>query len=247
MSIRPTYPQGYYVYAYLRKTDRTPYYIGKGQKGRLYSKNHRVAVPEDLDNIEVLVQELDRYQANDMEIRLIRWYGRKDLGTGILQNRTNGGEGLLGPSEETKAKIGAASSKANKGKKRGPHSQETKERIRDAKLGQTHSEETKMILSLKNKGRTTSLKGRPSPLKGRPHSNKGSKRGPMSEERKAKISAAHKARTEPAKRQPHSEETKAKLRAALLGKPHTEERKANLRAGHQRRKEKLLGLVDITT
>ena len=35
----------YYVYAYLRKRDLTPFYSGKGIKDRKTQKSHRVKVP----------------------------------------------------------------------------------------------------------------------------------------------------------------------------------------------------------
>ena len=92
----------YYTYAYLRE-DGTPYYIGKGKGFRLYVKKRIVPLPSK-DRIIYLKRNLTEQEAIKHEIYMIAVYGRKNLGTGILRNLTNGGEGTSGRivSEEQK-------------------------------------------------------------------------------------------------------------------------------------------------
>lgn len=82
----------YYTYAYLRE-NRTPYYIGKGKFDRVYRRNKKdIKPPKDKSRIIFLKKNLTEEDAFKHEIYMIAMFGRKDLGTGILHNRTDGGD-----------------------------------------------------------------------------------------------------------------------------------------------------------
>ena len=191
-------PNRFYTYAYLRE-DKTPYYIGKGTGDRIYSTNRRNNPPKDKSRIIFLKQNLTEEEAFRHEIYMIAVFGRKDLETGILRNKTYGGDGISGYvfSEETKKKLSEAHkgkthseksrrnmSESQKGK---TFSEETKRKLSEAKKGKTHSEETKRKLSEAKKGKTFSEEHK----RKLSESQKGKSR---SEESKRKLSEANKGR-----------------------------------------------------
>ena len=107
----------YYTYAYLRE-DGTPYYIGKGSGDRINKNHGRPCNKPSLDRRIKLKTNLTEEEAFKHEVYMISLFGRKDLGTGILYNKSNGGEGNSGliMSQETREKM----SKSGKGKKKPP-------------------------------------------------------------------------------------------------------------------------------
>jgi len=84
----------FYTYAYLRK-DGTPYYVGRGKGKRAFGLDHRVKVPPK-ERILFLKRDLTFAESVEHEVYMIAVLGRKDLGTGILRNMTDGGEGAPG-------------------------------------------------------------------------------------------------------------------------------------------------------
>ena len=126
----------YYTYAFLRE-DRTPYYIGKGKGNRAYRrKRNDIKPPKDKSRTIFLKQNLTEKEAFRHEIYMIAVFGRKDLGTGILHNKTDGGDGVSGKIWSDEERINKSKSMMGKnnhfyGK---THTDENKETMRLAKL-----------------------------------------------------------------------------------------------------------------
>lgn len=111
----------FYVYAWLKPCG-TPFYIGKGRgrRDKVTARNNPI-FSNILNKIkrsgeEPLVirvhQDIAEDEAFELERSLIRQYGRKNNGTGILANLTDGGEGPSGAvvSEESRRKKSIAMS-----------------------------------------------------------------------------------------------------------------------------------------
>ena len=141
--------------------------------------------PTETSNIVLLETNLMEEDAFRLEVELIAKHGRKDLGTGILHNRTDGGQGGAGQifTEEHRSKI----SKALTGITRPSHTEERKQQISEKLKGRPKSEETKLKLRLAHNKNSNPI---------------GTKR---SEETKQKMRLAQLGKK-------HSEETKKKMK-----------------------------------
>lgn len=181
-----------YVYRHIRLDKNVPFYIGMSKNDddyvRAYTKNGRHKhwgniVSKTEYEVEILIDNASYEEAISCEIFFIKLYGRKDLKTGTLCNKTDGGEGTKNPSEEFRKKISelkkgntymkgkklpesAKQTLSQKGKLRPPPilSQEAKNKIGIAHKGKKLSAQHKKQLSDFRKGKPAHNKGKPMPI-----------------------------------------------------------------------------------
>ena len=208
------------VYEHLRNDTNEVFYVGIGaEEGRAFYKHNRNKHWHNIVNkagytVNIVHKDIEHDEAKQIEILLIEKYGRKDLGTGNLVNLTDGGEGALGViiSEETKQKM----SEAKKGK---TFSEEAKQNMSEASKGKTRSEETKQKMSEAKKGDK--------------HPNFGK---PRSEETRQKMSEAKKGKTFSEEAKQNMSEARKGDKNPNFGKPRSEETKQNISKAHRNRK-----------
>lgn len=125
----------YYVYLHVKETTGEPFYVGKGNNFRAYTKNRtnywKSIYKKYGRDVILLEDNLTETEAFELEKYWITRIGRKDINTGPLINFTDGGDGCSGMK----------------------HSEETKERLRQLNLGKKHTDETKEKVSIAMKGR----------------------------------------------------------------------------------------------
>jgi hypothetical protein len=170
----------YYIYSYLRE-DYSPYYIGKGSGKRAHTKGPKeVKPPRDKSRVKIIKSYLTEEEAFTLEKLYILMFGRVDLGTGILRNKSDGGDGASGriasPGERRKRsemmkgvkrpkwvydKIAASNTgkkasaetraKQSAAKKGRKCTEEHKRKVSEAKKGFKHTEEAKQKMSIEHR------------------------------------------------------------------------------------------------
>lgn len=228
--------KGYYVYVHRRADTGEVFYVGKGFGKRAWKKTTRSEWWKRIEakhgrTVEIHADDLDENLAFELEAELITKFGRTNL-----CNLTDGGDGGVNPSAETRLKM----SLARKGR---VVSEVTREKMRIASTGRRPSEETKLKLRLANLGKP----GRPMSDENKLALSNANKGRVRTLDHRAKISSSkkgvpgHKKTAEECEAirlrltgHVVTEETRRKIGKANLGRKHSAVTKAKLKESNGR-------------
>lgn len=237
----------YYVYILLDpRKNNEPFYVGKGKDKRAESHidrddKHNPLKTNVINKIKEsgLIPVIEYHKENLCEniafleeIRLIKLYGRRDLGTGILTNLTDGGEGAAGYIRTEKDQEKWNNSRKKSGYK---HPEEVIEKISASNTGKKRSIETKKKLSESHIGKTQtneSNRKRSESLKGRKISEE--QRKNLSDTRKGENNPMF-GKESPMKGKSHTEESKNKIKIARQHQVISDETKKKMSEAQKRR------------
>lgn len=148
----------FYVYVHRKATTGEIFYVGKGTGYRAYefgrNRHWDNTVKKHGYTVETVETGLQEWYALELEINLIAYHGRKDLGLGKLVNMTDGGDGTSGRKLTEEAKNTLRSYMMGKTINMGhTHSEATKKKMSESHTGKTISPEhiAKLTASHKSK------------------------------------------------------------------------------------------------
>jgi hypothetical protein len=154
------------LYRHIRKDKNEPFYVGIGKTEKrayqIHNRNkHWKNIADKGFDVQILFDDLSWEDACKKEIEFIKLYGRNDNGTGILCNMTDGGDGQLGNIHNLGKKRTDPEFKKRMSEiaKNRTYSEETREKMRLAKLGKKRPERTlehRLKLSIVQKGKPKS-------------------------------------------------------------------------------------------
>lgn len=167
----------YYVYQLRVSDEHMPFYVGKGKNNRAtrhlvpsflnrrsYKNSIIKAALRDGKSVEIemLEQGLTDYAALEFERFFISAYGRRDKGTGVLVNMTDGGDGCAGhvPSLESRQKMSKNRAGIPVSEERKRHLSRINTGAGHPKFGKKESEETCRRKSLALSGEKNPMFGR---------------------------------------------------------------------------------------
>ena len=160
----------YLVYRHRRLDNNDIFYVGISSNSKRpfdfkkRSKFWKRVTSNTKFIVEIIVDNISKDKAIDLEMLLISEYGRRDLKTGTLVNMTEGGEGTKGCIPHNKGGIGFKHSEETLNMMRGSnnsmygkkHNEATKLKIADKSKGRLFSDESRLKMSNKRKGHLNS-------------------------------------------------------------------------------------------